>query len=204
MKFTILTILSVIASAVYAQTPDAGVAVTLPSLGQVLQAGSSFTITWTVNASSSTASKNINSIALMEGSSSNLQTYIPNILSAPIPVNPPSYNWQIPHTVETNPSYVLVLTGDNGGRTYSTYFTILGVAPGTNVTTLTTSSAVTSSATGSASTGNPTAKPTTSGDKTPSSSNTAATTTSTSGASNFKAGMIGVAGIAVAVTALLL
>lgn len=48
--------------------------------------------------------KTISSIALMKGQSSNLEIYTPNILSAPIPVNPPQYTWNIPATVETNPS----------------------------------------------------------------------------------------------------
>jgi hypothetical protein len=40
----------------------------------------------------------------MKGGSSNLDVAIPNILSAAIPVNPPTYDWNIPATVETNPS----------------------------------------------------------------------------------------------------
>lgn len=40
----------------------------------------------------------------MKGNSATLETYVPNILTAAIPVNPPSYDWAIPATIETNPS----------------------------------------------------------------------------------------------------
>jgi hypothetical protein len=49
-------------------------------------------------------SANIKSIALMSGGSAALTTDIPNILSGPIPVNPPQYSWSIPATVQTMPS----------------------------------------------------------------------------------------------------
>lgn len=49
-------------------------------------------------------SDTINSVALMKGGSANLEQVVPNILSAAIPVNPPTYDWNIPTTVETNPS----------------------------------------------------------------------------------------------------
>ncbi|KAI9480413.1 MAG: hypothetical protein EXX96DRAFT_562496 [Benjaminiella poitrasii] len=194
MKFTVVTVLTAIVSAVYAQTtavPNAGIAVNLPALGQVINAGSSFTITWTVDAAST--SNTINSIALMKGGSANLESYIANILAAPIPVNPPSYNWNVPATIETNPSYVLAFAGSNGATTYSTYFTIMGAAPGTNTTVPSTSA---SSVAPAASSGAVLpANSTTNGNK---NSTTGATTTPTSGASHVKAGMIGAAGVAVA------
>jgi hypothetical protein len=40
----------------------------------------------------------------MKGGSANLETAIPNILSAAIPVSPPSYSWNVPSNVETGPS----------------------------------------------------------------------------------------------------
>lgn len=58
----------------------------------------------TVDTASTNPSTAINSIALMKGGSANLETAIPNILAAPVPVNPPSYAWNVPATVETGPS----------------------------------------------------------------------------------------------------
>lgn len=58
----------------------------------------------TVDTASTNPSTAINTIALMKGGSANLETAIPNILSAAIPVNPPSYAWNVPANVETGPS----------------------------------------------------------------------------------------------------
>ncbi|KAI8368899.1 hypothetical protein EDC96DRAFT_504708 [Choanephora cucurbitarum] len=188
MKFSVAALLSLAASAVYAQS--AGVAVNLPSIGQVLTAGTSFAITWTVDANA-TASSTINSIALMKGNAANLETVVPNILSAPIPVTPSSYNWNIPATIETNPSYALVLAGSNGGTTYSTYFTILnnGVAAAS-------SGAASSAAATSGAAASQPAKSSSSASASPSS-------TSTSGASGLKAGLVGAGAIAGTVALLL-
>ncbi|OBZ91191.1 hypothetical protein A0J61_00768 [Choanephora cucurbitarum] len=192
MKFSVAALLSLAASAVYAQ--NAGVAVNLPSIGQVLTAGTSFTITWTVDANA-TASSTINSIALMKGNSANLETVVPNILSAAIPVTPSSYNWNIPANIETNPSYALVLAGSNGGTTYSTYFTILnnGVAAASSGAA---SSAAATSGAAASGAASQSAKSSSSASASPSS-------TSTSGASGLKAGLVGAGAIAGAVALLL-
>ncbi|CEG84363.1 hypothetical protein RMATCC62417_18178 [Rhizopus microsporus] len=206
MKFSIAAIFATAISAVCAQTSapaapaapaDAGIASTHPGLGEVLTAGQPYTIAWTVKDNNA---KNINSIALMKGQSSNLEIYTANILSAPIPVNPPQYTWNIPATVETNPSYVLVFKGDNGQSTYSSYFTILGAAPGTannNVTSSAATSAPAPNASNSAAaskSGSPAASSSAAGNSTSSDK-------SSSGASSLKAGIVG-AGVAGAVALL--
>lgn len=156
----------------------------------------------------------------MKGNAATLETYIPNILSAPIPVNPPSYNWAIPASVETNPSCkylskwttksfstnkitaidVLVFAGNNGASTYSTYFTIIGAAPGTTNGTL--SAAVSSPAASSGVPASGSAAASASASK-PTASGNATTTSPTSGAGSLKAGMVGVAGVAGAIALLL-
>lgn len=40
----------------------------------------------------------------MKGGSSNLEYAIRNILTSSIPVTPPTYEWNIPADIETNPS----------------------------------------------------------------------------------------------------
>lgn len=92
---------------------------------------------------------------------------------------------------------VLALAGDNGGITYSTYFTIMGAAPGTTNTTAAASSAP-------AATANSTATATAGASGSGSNSTATATPTGTkSGANNLKAGLIGAAGVAGAVALLL-
>ncbi|KAI8639942.1 hypothetical protein BD408DRAFT_484481 [Parasitella parasitica] len=197
MKFSIAAIFVAVASTVYAQTaavPNAGVAVNLPGYGAVVNAGTSYTITWTIDTASTNPSTTINSIALMKGGSANLETTIPNILSAAIPVNPPSYSWNIPANVETAPSYVLAFAGSNGATTYSTYFTIVGAAPGTSNATIASSSAPVASAASSAA----------SASGKPSASASASAASAASAASGIKAGVMGVAGIAAGAIAILL
>ncbi|KAG1051908.1 hypothetical protein G6F43_005915 [Rhizopus delemar] len=147
MKFSIATLLSITVSTVYAQTTattasTAGIAVNKPSFGEVVTAGQPYTITWTVTNSNV---KTINSIALVSGASTNLQTYISNILSSSISTSSNQYSWNVPSTIETGASYALALKGDNGQTTYSTYFTITGAAPGTGNSTSVTAAAAASS-----------------------------------------------------------
>ncbi|KAI8973205.1 hypothetical protein BDF20DRAFT_914687 [Mycotypha africana] len=208
MKFTLVTVLAALASTVLAQgtstTPtaaaNAGVAVNLPSLGQVLNAGTTFKITWTVDSTTANPSNTIDSIALMKGGSANLETAIVNILSAPIPINPPSYDWNIPTNIETNPSYVLALRGNNGATTYSTYFTIMGAAAGTTNANATTSSSVSAAATSPTGT---TTTATNAGSKANDSTNASASASAAPSPSNESAGsktaqvtIAGVAGVA--------
>ncbi|EIE76469.1 hypothetical protein G6F46_004735 [Rhizopus delemar] len=148
MKFSIVTLLSITISTVYAQTTattasTAGIAVNKPSFGEVVTAGQPYTITWTVTNSNV---KTINSIALVSGASTNLQTYISNILSSSISTSNNQYSWNVPSTIETGASYALALKGDNGQTTYSTYFTITGAAPGTSNSTSVTAAAASSGA----------------------------------------------------------
>ncbi|KAG1144972.1 hypothetical protein G6F37_003183 [Rhizopus arrhizus] len=143
MKFSIVTLLVITVSTAYAQTTattasTAGIAVNKPSFGEVVTAGKPYTITWTVTNSNV---KTINSIALVSGASTNLQTYISNILPSSISTSSNQYAWNVPSTIETGASYALVLKGDNGQTTYSTYFTITGAAPGTSNRTSVTAAA---------------------------------------------------------------
>lgn len=48
--------------------------------------------------------KTINSIALVSGASTNLQTYISNILSSSISTSSNQYSWNVPSTIETGAS----------------------------------------------------------------------------------------------------
>ncbi|KAG0749733.1 hypothetical protein G6F57_000458 [Rhizopus arrhizus] len=161
MKFSIVTLLAITVSTAYAQTTattasTTGIAVNKPSFGEVVTAGKPYTITWTVTNSNV---KTINSIALVSGASTNLQTYISNILPSSISTSSNQYAWNVPSTIETGASYALILKGDNGQTTYSTYFTITGAAPGTsNRTSVTAAAAATTGASSSASASAPSSK----------------------------------------------
>ncbi|KAG1448839.1 hypothetical protein G6F56_008831 [Rhizopus delemar] len=88
----------------------------------------------------------------MSGTSSNLQTYITNILSSTIPTSDGQYAWNVPTNIETGSSYALAFKGDNGQTTYSTYFTIMGAAVGTvNKNSTSTSATISGSHSASAS-----------------------------------------------------
>ncbi|KAI8375134.1 hypothetical protein BD560DRAFT_392801 [Blakeslea trispora] len=197
MKFSVAALISLAASAVYAQT--AGVAVNLPSIGQVLTAGTAFTITWTADANATGAT--INSIALMKGNAANLETVVPNILSSPIPVTPSSYNWNIPSNIETAPSYALAVAGSNGGTTYSTYFTILNNGAGSAPASASASGAATSGAATSGAAASGAASQ--SSNSKSSSSASASPSSATSGASGLKAGLVGAGAVAGTVALLL-
>ncbi|KAG1447646.1 hypothetical protein G6F56_009191 [Rhizopus delemar] len=192
MKFSIATLFATAFTAVCAQTvTNAGVAVNHPGYGDVITAGQPFTLTWTVTSTAVTA---INSIALMTGTSTNLQTYTADILSAPIAVSPATYTWNVPSNIETGSAYALAFKGANGLTTYSTYFTIIGAAPGTTNNTASTTSAVAAAGTtvaSGSSAHSAAASASASGNSTVSSKTTSAATSA-------KAGMMGIAGVAVA------
>ncbi|KAI9255284.1 hypothetical protein BY458DRAFT_520328 [Sporodiniella umbellata] len=198
MKFTIAAILSAALSAVCAQTAaapaTAGVAVNLPGHGSVIQAGQPFTITWTVTDPAVTA---IDSIALLAGSSSNLETRNPNILSAAIATTPSQYVWNVPANVETGPSYVLAFKNPAGQTTYSTYFTIVGAAPGTNGAVTSASIAVTSGAPAASGSTIP-AGNTVGGAVASASISVTGGNNHTSGAARLTVGVMSVAGVAIA------
>ncbi|GAA5804596.1 hypothetical protein EDC94DRAFT_625037 [Helicostylum pulchrum] len=185
MKFTIAAVISAVAASAYAQVatgPTAGVGFAHPSYSDVVSAGNTFNISWYPIAGAVDASKNINSIALMSGSSNALDTVIPNILPGPIPTSPSWYMWNIPLDVATMPSYSLALKGDNGADSYSTYFVIMAAAPGAK--TNYTAAPPTTSSPGAGS-----------GNGSTSGSGSAPSTTEESAATSLKAGLFG-AGIA--------
>ncbi|KAL1927601.1 hypothetical protein VTP01DRAFT_3838 [Rhizomucor pusillus] len=134
MKFSLTaTALLSFAASAFAQssaasgaTPNAGVAVTAPGLGAVWTAGKAQTVAWTVQDNSV---QTIDSIELRNGLSANLHKI--GVIGTNIPVAPGSWTWNIPSTVQSDGSYVLVLNS-NKGSTYSPYFTIMGAAPNSN------------------------------------------------------------------------
>lgn len=146
----------------------------------------------------------------MTGTSTNLQTYTADILSAPIAVSPATYTWNVPSNIETGSACkynaitvwfeltwsidALAFKGANGLTTYSTYFTIIGAAPGTTNNTASTTSAVAAAGTtvaSGSSAHSAAASASASGNSTVSSKTTSAATSA-------KAGMMGIAGVAVA------
>ncbi|KAI8098519.1 uncharacterized protein BX664DRAFT_318924 [Halteromyces radiatus] len=126
MKFTAITTLFALAiSTVFAQNvTNTGVAINIPARGDVLNAGTTENVKFTVTDASITT---IDAIVLMGGDQSNLQTYL--LVDTNVPVNGGQYTWNIPKNVQTLPSYALVFK-TKLGSSYSPYFTIVGVAPG--------------------------------------------------------------------------
>ncbi|KAI8970678.1 hypothetical protein BDB01DRAFT_839951 [Pilobolus umbonatus] len=178
MRFSIIAVLASVVATVAAQT--VGIAVHNPILGQVVNANTALTITWSNTDPTIT---NVNEISLMGGNSAALDIVIQNILPAPVPVADGQYTWNIPATVSTQPSYSLVLRDNNGIAHYSPYFTIMGSGH--------VAASVTSSSAASTGTNNPAA---TSGTKaaTPSSGNSSTTAENDkSAASSIKAGLVG-------------
>ncbi|KAI8332111.1 hypothetical protein BC941DRAFT_437550 [Chlamydoabsidia padenii] len=103
---------------------DAGVAVNTPARGDVWNAGTAQTIKFTMTDPSITS---IEGIVLMGGDQGNLQTYL--LVDSNVPVNGGQYSWNIPKNIQTMPSYALVFK-TNKGKSYSPYFTIVGMAAG--------------------------------------------------------------------------
>lgn len=105
-----------------------------PGWGNVVNADSSYTITWTPSSSG-----NVNLI-LLQGGSQNLTTLY--TIASNIP-NSGSYTWAVPATAKTNTDYsIMIQDSSNHGETnYSPYFTILGVGQGITSSTLSTMTA---------------------------------------------------------------
>ncbi|KAI8984567.1 hypothetical protein BDF20DRAFT_911653 [Mycotypha africana] len=115
-------------SFVNAQQSDAGIFFTHPVLGSNFAANTAQNITWTVI---NPAATNITNIELRKGNAENLD-FVQNISNEEIPVSRGFYQWVVPQNLTTDTSYAIIAKNQQGGATYSAYFTILATPPGLN------------------------------------------------------------------------
>ncbi|KAI9269940.1 hypothetical protein BY458DRAFT_539997 [Sporodiniella umbellata] len=195
MKLSITTLFSFIVCSVFAQAGtststavNAGIACNKPGFGEVVTAGQPYSLSWTVTDANV---KSISSISLVSGTSSNLQVYMPNILSSVIPTSEGQYSWNVPKNIETGTAYALAFKGENGQTTYSTYFTIIGAPVGTvNKNDMATNNNLSGSSNTPSGSSAPVAK-------TSSSSPPSQQTNSAAAATSYKIGFVGLLGAAV-------